>query len=177
MNVATARRTASVPQREAGFSYIEVMIASVVLLTSLLALAGMFVLAVTNVSSAGNTTMALSAARQVMEDVRDLPFDALPDLDGFDTDDPASLPADGPAREIARRWRYALAGDGVGWTFTQDGTAGNADDHAHDQGNQLGAAGSIDVISRSATLTEVRITVSIPGRWRDINMSTLISNL
>jgi hypothetical protein len=159
---------------EAGFTYLEVLIAGVLLGFALIAMCGMFLAGYSNVNTAGRTTMGLSAARQLMEDARQLPFGVLANLNGFDTDDPSTLPEDDPEREVARRWRYALSGGGVGWNFTADEIERWPD--LADQGDPLGAAGTITVTPRSATLTEVSLVISVPGRWRDVRISTLITN-
>lgn len=159
---------------EAGFTYVEVLIAAVLLAFALFSMCGMFVAGYANVNEAGRTTMGLSAARQLMEDIRLLSPESLANLDGFDTDDAGTLPTDDPEREVARRWRYALAGAGVGWTFSADEIARWPD--LADQGDPLGAAGSLEVAARSATLTEVTLTISVPGRWRDIRISTLVTS-
>jgi Tfp pilus assembly protein PilV len=161
--------------RCAGFTYIEVVVASSLLLVSFLALAGMFVTGYAQVSGAGNTTMGLAAARQLLEDARRLPFADLADLDGFDTEDPLTLPADNPAREVARRWRYALAGEGVGWTFTNDERARWPTLEL--QGGDLDAAGRVEVGAVSATVMEVHVSISVPGRWRPLEVATFIADL
>jgi Tfp pilus assembly protein PilV len=172
MNVRNTR--GSPRTSEAGFTYVEVLIAGVLLAFALFSMCGMFLAGYANVNTAGRTTMGLSAARQLMEDVRQLPFASLPNLNGFDTDDPGTLPEDDPEREVARRWRYALAGEGVGWDFTDDEIERWPD--LADQGDPLGAAGTVTVTPRSGTLTEVSLTISVPGRWRDVRISTLITN-
>ena len=55
---------------ESGFTYIELLIASTLLVVSLLALCGLFITGHSSVTSAGKTTMGLSAARQVMEEIK-----------------------------------------------------------------------------------------------------------
>jgi Tfp pilus assembly protein PilV len=156
-----------------GFTYVEVLVASLLMAVVLLSLCAAFTAGYANVSSAGKATVALSAARQLLEDLRLLPFEALPNIDGFDTDDPSTLPAADPERELARRWRYGLAGDGPGWAFTSDEltrwTAAQAD------GAELGAAGTVTVTAQSATLAEVRIRVTVPGRWSAIELTTLVA--
>jgi Tfp pilus assembly protein PilV len=159
---------------EHGSTYVEVLIAGVLLAYALFSMCGMFVAGYANVNEAGRTTMALSAGRQLLEDVRLLPPEALADLDGFDTDDASTQPADDPQREVARRWRYALAGEGVGWSFSSSEIARWPD--LAEQGEPLGAAGTIDIVARSATLTEVTLTISVPGRWRDVRISTLLTS-
>src|SRR6185436_3739108 len=81
-------------------------------------LCAVFLTGYAGVTSSGRATVGVSAARQMIEAVRLLPFTNVGNLNGFDTDDAASQPASGPERELARRWRWALAGEGVGWTFT-----------------------------------------------------------
>jgi hypothetical protein len=159
----------------AGFTYLELLVACSLLIVSFLALAGMFVTGYAQVDGAGNTTMGLSAARQIMEDVRRLPYDNLANLDGFDSEDASTLPAGGPERETARRWRYALAGEGVGWTFTDEEKARWPT--LADQGPSLDASGTIDVVQLSATTTRIGVSVSVPGRWRPIEMATILARL
>ena len=168
----TSQRTQS---REAGFTYVELLIASTLLAVSILALAGMFVTGYATVNSAGATTMGLSSARQVLEEVRRLPYDNLINLNGFETDDSTTLPSNGPELEVARRWRYALAGDGVGWTFTAAESARWPT--LNDQGQDLDASGTIRVEQQTATLTKITVTVSVPGKWRPIQLSTLIADI
>jgi Tfp pilus assembly protein PilV len=161
------------PRRCAGSTYIEVLVGSLLLMMTLLSLCGTFVTAYAYVTSAGNSTMGLAAARQALEDVRQIPFDQLINLHGFDTEDPDSVPADGVEQDIARRWRYALAGDGVGWAFTD---AELASWHTMGiQGNDLGGSGRIDVVAQTADLVEVSVSISVPGSWRPIRLSTLIA--
>ena len=161
--------------RDSGFTYLETLVAASLLLVSFLALAGMFILGYSQISGAGNTTMGLAAVRQVLEDARRLPYDNLVNLDGFDTDNPATLPDDGPEREVARRWRYALAGSGVGWTFPDEEQARWPT--LAEQGDALRAAGRIQAVSASATITEITATVSVPGRWRPIRVATRIAKM
>ena len=90
-----------------GFTYVEVLVAGTLMAFTLFAVCGMFVSGYSNLSTGGKTTMGVAAGRQFMEDIRSIPYDDLIELDGFDTDDSKSLPGDGPAREVARRWRFA----------------------------------------------------------------------
>ena len=158
-----------------GFTYLEVLIAATLLAMTLLTMGQMFVVGYSNVNSSGKTTMGLSAARQLLEDVKRLPFDNIASLDGFDTDDPTSLPASGPEREIARRWRYALAGPGAGWSFTSDEVDRWTD--LSIQGNDLEGVGTIQVAATTLTQNEVTVSISVPGRWRRIELSTRVAKL
>lgn len=163
------------PGNERGATYIEVLVAGVLMAVSLLAMCNLFVLGYANVTTAGKTTNGVAAARQVLEDVKLLPYDRIGNLDGFDTDDPSTLPTANPEREVARRWRYALAGEGVGWTFSDAEKARWT--NLAVQGDTLDAAGTITVVPQGATLTEVTIRVSVPGRFRDVQLSTLITRM
>lgn len=163
------------PRADAGFSYVEVLVAASLLAVSLLALCGMFVAAYRNVNGAGHNTMGLAATRQLFEEMRRLPFDNLINLDGVNTDDVTSLPAAAAELEVARRWRYALAGEGVGWSFTEEEKARWPSLAV--QGDDLGAVGTISVAQVNADLVRISVTVSVPGNWRDIELSTLIARL
>ena len=157
-----------------GFTLVELLVGMTFLMVSLLAIAAMFPMAYVVTNEAGKTTMTLTAARQVMEDVRSLPFGDLSSLNNFDTSSYASLPSSGAAREIARRWRYALAGAGSGFTYTATErsrwsslTSGSA---------AFGARGRISVVSVSATLQRITVTISNPNR-ADRTLATLVSKM
>jgi hypothetical protein len=168
-------RPAPVPERdERGLTLVEVLLAGALLAVSLLAMSSMFVSGYANIAVAGRSTTGLAAGRQILEDVRGLPFESLANLDDFDTDDPSSAPAADPEREVARRWRYALAGDGVGWDFTSE-EIGDWPTPPEDVA-VLGATGRINVQALSATLSRVTVTIVVPGTRRDIELSTLVAN-
>ncbi len=158
---------------ENGFTLVEALVAGVLLGFALLAMSGMFVTGYANVAVAGNTTTGLAAARHALEEMRVLPFASVVALDGFDTDDAASLPADDPEREFARRWRYMMAGAGVGWSFSGEELA-RWPQPAGDLG-AAGASGRIDVVLENPNLARVHVFVAIPGSWRNIELSTLVS--
>ena len=160
---------------EAGFTYTEVLVASLLLAISLLAMCSVFVSGFSDVISAGKNTIGVTAARQMLEDVRSLPYDSIASLNGFDTDNAATLPASDPALELARRWRYVLAGAGVGWTFTSTETTRWTS--MNGGGTSIRGAGRITVTSISATLSEVTVTLSVPGRWRSIVFTTRVAKL
>jgi Tfp pilus assembly protein PilV len=159
---------------EGGFTLVEVLLAGVLMAVALLAMAGMFVTGYANITVAGRSTNGLAAGRQILEDVRSLPFASIANLDGLDTDDPSTLPAGGPEREVARRWRHALAGDGVGWSFTDEELARWPQPPA--EVKILGATGRIDVVAQSATLNRVTATIMVPGTRRNIVLTTLVAN-
>ncbi len=158
--------------KAAGFTLVEVLIAGVLMAVAMLAMAGMFVASYSNVVVAGNSTVGVAAARQILEDVRSLPFDSIESLDGFDTDDPLSLPADDAARDFALRWRETLAGDdGVGWG--QDGSPSNAG--SYDTAHATGATGRLGVALENDNLARVSVVIRVPGSWRDLEMFTLVA--
>jgi hypothetical protein len=154
---------------------VEILIGMVILSFGLMGIAGMVSTGHTNVTAGGNMTMALTGVRQILEDVRSLPFDNLGNLNGFNTDSPGTLPVNDPEREIARKWRYALAGEGGGWTFT---AAEKARWTTLTTGGALfGGSGQISVVNQSATLRLITITVPVPGRPVTVQMATLVSRM
>lgn len=156
-----------------GSTLLEVLIAGTLLAMTLLGVCTMFVTGYSDISKSGRTTMGITGARQVLEDLRSIPFDNLINVNGFDTDDPSSVPDDGPEREIARRWRYALAGEGAGWDFTQ--TERQQWTRLLSEGQVFGGTGSIEVVPQSTSLMLLTVRVSVPGRWSRIEWSTLVA--
>ncbi len=149
-----------------GFTLVEIIIAITLLVVGVLGVATMFGTGYKNVGDSARTTMAVTAARQMLEDIRLVPFTDLPKLDKFRTDTLKSLPDSGIQRSIARKWRYALAGTDAAnaWSFSSDeqkqwgqllsGTSG---------GSLFGAVGQIAVTSFNGppvTLLQVTVTVS-----------------
>jgi prepilin-type N-terminal cleavage/methylation domain-containing protein len=171
----SGRRGAS--GRSGGFSLIELLIGITILSIGLLAIASMFSTGYVDVAAGGKTTMAANAARQIIEEMRNLPFQSLANLHNFRTDRPDLLPASNPEREVARKWRYILSGNGTGWGFTAaeiqrwgaTGTMGT-------ETVPFGGVGSISVVNQTATLQLVTINLTIPGRPA-ASIATLISRL
>jgi len=161
--------------KDRGFTLVEALLGMTILTIALLAIAAMFPMGYMVVHESGKTTMTLTAARQMLEDVRSVPFDELANLNGFDTANPATLPSTAAGREMARRWRYALAGEGNGFTYT---TAERAQWSALSTGSAtLGGRGRIAVVAQSPTLLRVTVTVSTPPQWRNVEMATLIAGM
>ena len=165
---------------QAGFSLIELLIGMSIMAVALLAIATMFSTGYTDVHAGGRTTMATAAARQMVEDMQTVPFDQLVNLNNFNTSNPGSLPAASPERDLARKWRFALAGEGTGWP------AYSAAEKAMwstltISGVPLGATGQISVIQDSPTLRRITVTVRLPGRTAGttipVQLATLISRL
>lgn len=168
-----------------GVTLIEILIAGAILAVALLAIANMFPTGYTNVTEAGRRTMSLTAARQILEDVRSLPYDNVTALNGFNSTNPATLPAAQPERDIARRWRYALAGDGDGFTT-------NATEQARwatlSTGVPLGGSVQVSVVATcpaapcppnpvSGTLQQVSVTVTFPARAGSMQLATLVARM
>jgi len=138
---------------------------------ALLSIAALYLTAHTTLERSGKTTVTVALARRIVEDMRSIPFNSLVALDNFDTDDPSSLPANEPERDIARRWRYAVAGDGVGWSYTATEML-NWPTFA-----VSGAAmrGVIEVDSPSTSMREIIVTIAVPRQPKDVQLATLIS--
>jgi type IV pilus modification protein PilV len=167
------RRARGWPADGPGFTVIEVLIALTVLAVAILGIASMTATGHGNVDKAGKRTMALTAAREMLEDVHAVPFANLANLNGFDTGNAGTLPAANPERDIARKWRYALAGAGNGFNFT---SAERAQWSTLSMGNiPAGGRGQISVVNQTATRRLITITVSIPGQWRNLQLATVIA--
>lgn len=158
-----------------GFTLIEILIGITVLVVGMLGVTSMFGTGYINVGEGARMTMAVTAARQMLEDIRTIPFANLLNLNGFDTNNSGTQPANNPERAIARKWRYALAGDGTGWGFTaaekamwQNLGVGSV---------PFGARGQISVVNQTATLRLITVTVPVPGRGATVQLTTLISKL
>ena len=164
------------PPGASGFTMIEILVGLTILAVGLLGVAGMFSTAYVDVSAGGKTTMAVTAARLIVEDMRLLPFDKLANLNGFDTNNTVSQPAGDPERGMARKWRYIVAGTGTGWNFTSAETA-NWSSLYTGASVIFGGNAVIQVTSPSPTLRQVTVTVPVPGRGVNVSLSTLISRL
>ncbi len=167
-----------VRERARGFTLIEILIGITILAVGLLGVAGMFSTAYVDVSAGGKTTMAVTAARQIIEDMRLLPFDNLVKLNEngvFDTNKFATQPTGGPERAMARKWRYLVAGSGTGWNFTSGETAQWSS--LYTGSANFGGQATVTVTSPSPTLRQVTVTVPVPGRGVNVSLTTLISRL
>jgi Tfp pilus assembly protein PilV len=156
-----------------GFSLLELMLGTIVLVIALLGFIGMFSSGHSNVAESGHMTMAFSGAQQFLEDVRAVPFANLPNLNNFRTDNAGSQPAGGPEREIARKWRYALAGDGSGWAFTSSEKQRWSVIATGER--VFGGTGQITVTDTTPLLRTVTVTVTMPGRAGPVQLSTVVS--
>lgn len=160
-----------------GFTLLEVLVGATILAVALLAMIAMFPVGYTNITEAGKMTMAITGARQVFEEISALPLDNIEKLDGFDTLDPATLlPLGEPERTIARRWRYALAGEGDGFTFTAT-EKGEWSTLSTGGGITLNGRGQVNVVTLSATLDQVTVTITYPGRSPSVQLVTNVTRL
>jgi prepilin-type N-terminal cleavage/methylation domain-containing protein len=167
---------------QTGFSLIELLIGMSLMAVALLSIAAMFSTGYNDVHAGGRTTMATSAARQMIEDIQSLPFDRLVNLNNFNTATAGSLPASNPERDLARKWRYALAGEGTGWPV-YSGAEKAMWSVLTISGVPLGVNGQISVVPEggSPTLRRITVTVQLPGRTAGapipVQLITLISRL
>jgi prepilin-type N-terminal cleavage/methylation domain-containing protein len=151
-----------------GFTLVEVLVASMILVVALLSLSAMFPVGYRQITDAGRMTMAVTGARHILEDIGDVPFDNIANLNNFDTGNLGSLPANNPERAIARRWRYMLAGPGDGFTFSGGETT------AWGPSTSFGGRAQVQVANTSATLRTVTVTVTVPGLAPNVTVSTVI---
>lgn len=157
-----------------GFTLIEVLIAMAVLTIALVAIAGMFPTGYRQVTDAGRMTLAATAGRQILEDVRSVPFGPMLNaLDGFDSDDPGTLPAGGPERDVACRWRFALTGATDGCAFTPEEVY-----------SPFGGRVEVTVqtpppppLPSSLTLSLVTVKVSVPALTQTVTLTTVIASM
>ena len=159
-----------------GMTLIEILVSAAILAVALLAIANMFPTGYTNATEAGRRTMALTAARQILEDMHSIPFANLAALNGFDSTNQATVPAGQPERDVARRWRYTLAGEGIGnfATNTAEETAWTTLTTA------VPFNGSVQVNvapTASPTLLLVVVTVTFEARADTVQVATLITAL
>jgi prepilin-type N-terminal cleavage/methylation domain-containing protein len=166
-------------RRQAGFSLIELLIGMSLMAVALLSIAAMFSTGYNDVHAGGRTTMGTSAARQMIEDIQTLPFNSLVNLNGVNTTSAGTLPANNPERDLVRKWRYALAGEGGGWTYTTGEKAMWS--VLSISGARLGASGQITVVQDSATFRRITVSVQLFGRTAGapipVQLTTLISRL
>ena len=158
-----------------GFTLVEVLVASMILVVALLSLATMFPVGYRQITDAGRMTMAVTGGRHILEDIGALPFDSVINLNGVDTGTNAGTISGlaEPERTIARRWRYMLAGAGDGFSFS---------------GGELAEWGSVTSFGGRATiqvacvpgpcpagnLRTATVTLTVPGLPSAVTMSTVL---
>jgi hypothetical protein len=114
-------------------------------------------------------TLGVTAARQILEDLRSVPFANLDNLNGFDSNNSGSQPADDPERAVARRWRYAAAGEGDGFTFTTD----ELDDWQ--TLSPFGGRVTVQVLpGATATTRLVRVNVFVDALQQNVQIATVL---
>jgi prepilin-type N-terminal cleavage/methylation domain-containing protein len=170
-----------------GFTLVEVLVAAMILVVALVGIATMFPLGYRQIADAGRTTIAVTAARHILEDVGTLPFPAIDpattcanppgNLDCFnpaqgvvfDTTNVATLPTADPALAIARRWRYMVAGAGSGFTFT------GAETTAWGNPTTFGGSATVRVDNGPNNGTRVvTVTVTMPGLPTPVTVNTIL---
>ena len=159
----------------AAFTLVEVVIAIMVLFVAVVLTASMFPTGHQQLADAARTSSAVAAGRQVLEDIGGLPFDSVRRLDGFDTANAATVPADDPELAVARRWRYLIGGPGGGFSFTP------AEIAQYGAVPPLGGAASIRVSSPPGgtcspvgSRCQATVTVSVPGLATSVQLSTIV---
>ena len=152
------------------FTLVEVLVASMILVVALLTLASMFPMGYRQITDAGRMTMAVSGARHILEDVGDIPFNNIININGVDTASNTGVIAGlgGTEAALARRWRYMLAGSGNGFTFT------GAETTAWGTVQPFGGRAVVTVANTSATLRTVTVTVTVPGLPAGVTLGTVI---
>ncbi len=153
-----------------GFTLVEVLVASMILVVALLTLASMFPMGYKQITDSGRMTVAVSGARHILEDVGDIPFNNISNINGVDTASNAGVIAGlgGTEAALARRWRYMLAGSGNGFTFT------GAETTAWGTVQPFGGRAVVTVANTSATLRTVTVTVTVPGLPAGVTLGTVI---
>jgi prepilin-type N-terminal cleavage/methylation domain-containing protein len=166
----TSRKLARTLGDRRGFTLVEVLVAAMILVVALLTLASMFPVGYRQITDAGRMTMAVSGARHILEDVGDVPFANIANLNGVDTASNAGVIAGltGTEAAIARRWRYMLAGPGNGFTFS------GAETTAWGTVQPFAGRAVVTVANTSATLRQVTVTVTVPGLPGNVTLSTVI---
>ncbi len=164
------RKIAPILGERGGFTLVEVLVAAMILVVALLTLASMFPVGYKQIADAGRMTMAVSGARHILEDVGDIPFNNISNINGVDTASNTGVIAGlgGTESAIARRWRYMLAGSGNGFTFT------SAETTAWGTVQPFAGRAVVTVANTSATLRTVTVTVTVPGLPGNVTLSTVI---
>ena len=162
---------------ERGFTLVEVLVASMILLIALLTLATMFPTGYKQIADAGRLTLATNGANHILEDLGSVPFANVRNLDNVDTDNSASMPGADPELAIARRWRYMLKGSGGGFTFTTAentawGTVTPIGARAQVQIRQVDNAAN--VCPNTATTCRAVVLITMPGLPSNVVLSTIL---
>ena len=170
------RKTATM-KNDGGFTLVEVLVASMILLVALMTLATMFPTGYKQIADAGRLTLATNGANHILEDLGSVPFANVRNLDNFDSNSAGSSPAADPELAIARRWRYMLAGSGGGFSFTTAETAawgavtpfgGRAQVQIRQVDNTANAC------PNTATTCRAIVTITMQGLPGNVTLSTIL---
>lgn len=153
-----------------GFTLIEVLIALMITTVALVAMAGMFPQGYRQVVDAGRLTLAVTTARQILEDLSTVPFANLMALNGFDSQNPATIPPTEPEMSIATRWQTDFpAGEG------------QATVRVDDCGDVANPCGLLDPITGApapnATLRQATVSVSVTALQQSVQLTTLFARM
>lgn len=157
-----------------GLTLVEILIGLTIMAVGILGVVSMFGSGYTNVGQGGRVTMAVTAARQMLEDVRLIPFTNLDNLNGLDTGRFSSQPANDPEKSIARKWVYALAGNVMAWGF-QGGEISQWKQLGVGTTPAFGAQGQVTVTSPSPSLKQISVRVFMPKGGVELTLVTLVS--
>jgi len=182
-----------------GFTLVELMIGMTILAFGLLAVAGMFQTGFTDVSKGGKATMAATAARQTLENLRSIPFNSLVTLytNGVACNPPTpclppytfstassygTLQGNQQVKDVIRQLRYALNGDdGTGnWNFTA-AEKNQWSTMLGPGGTATGGTATITIADatqgagRVLGLMDVTVRVTMPGTGLTVQFGTRIN--
>lgn len=146
-----------------GFTMIEVLIALLIITVALVSIVGMFPQGYRQVIDAGRLTLAVATARQVLEDMRTVPFDSLTNLNGFDSQNPATIPGTQPEGGIATRWQNDFP-PGEGQATVQVDDCGNV-------------ANPCGLLAPNPALRQVRVAVSLTALTQTVQLTTLVARM
>jgi prepilin-type N-terminal cleavage/methylation domain-containing protein len=153
--------TARHRRRQGGFTIIEVLIALMIVVIALVAIVGMFPQGYKQVTDAGRLTMAVTNARAVQEDLKLVPFASLINLNGFDSSNPGTIPANPPESDFATRWHNDFP--------AAEGTSTIQVSSCAAAGNPCGLP------APNAAMVQVTVTVSMTALPQSVRLTTLLA--
>lgn len=143
-------------RRDRGLTLAEILVAASVMSVALLAITSMFPTGYETILSGGQMTKATRLAQEMMEGLRNQPFDNLITFDGVDTRNPQAFPA--AIRPLLDTWRCDITPPAAGCTTATQG------------GGLASGWGTIGVTVPSSGLAQISVTVG----WRDRRSSKTV---